>query len=225
MSALCAPQLFLELDAELVCGWQRHCHSDDDPALGSCAAVMWDPAKQPNDVAIIVDLNSRDINQLNRFLVFENVHRVGELLGLYLRSVRTAYLMSNQRRWLNKPRYFDDESAEDYVNEQIRHKRIHGALKLSAAISALAAEIGASQWTIANIYRGRIKALRGRLRDAIYRHKIEFLLRQVAILEREFELARQMGFPIGPAGRKSLVDDIAAAHALIMEMRREAGDE
>ncbi len=112
--------------------------------------------------------------------------------------------------------YFDDGAAERYVSDYLRHKRINCSLSLPDAQSEFAQEIGVSRWTIDTIYRGRMKGLRGRLRDAIQRHKVKFLRSQVTALERELALAeRGMAPALTHDQRNAVVAQIAASKAVI----------
>lgn len=219
-AALSVQPSFLELGAELAGGLWRHDDLNDDAAFSRRASIFRHPTGKPDNIFVDVNFHSCDVNTFNniRFIGISG-HVWGDLLRVF-RSVRGPCVMSNHRRWLNKPQYFDDIAAEDYVHEQIRFKRIHNALKLSAAISSLAGEIGASPWTIANIYRGRIKALRGKLRDAILQHKITFLHRQIEAMGRELEAATRLGIPLRQADHEAIMAEVEAARALIAEIRR-----
>jgi hypothetical protein len=88
---------------------------------------------------------------------------------------------------------FDDERAREWVDQIEVREGVRAGLKRPDARASLARKWGVSFWTLTNWRRGRLKDLRGAIRDKIHAGIVHELKSEITRLSDDLSLALQCG--------------------------------
>ena len=88
---------------------------------------------------------------------------------------------------------FDDRKAREWVDEAEARESYRSGIKRPHARAELARRWKVGFWTLTNFRRGRLKDLRGTMRDRIRAGVIREIEQEISRLTHDLELARRSG--------------------------------